>query len=130
MNRKYLAVLVVPISLLLLLGACHIWSAPQEPTPMVISKTDGPIRITRKGDKEWLYEMKNAKLVGDSLIGNASEDATRIAIPVANIQSIVVRQFSRTRTNELIFGIIVTGVAIGVYEIVTHPMFSNNPNSF
>jgi hypothetical protein len=100
-----MGVFVVRISLLLLLGACQSWSAPQAPTPKVIGATAGFIQITRKDG--WQVELQHAEIIGDSLTGvlvGAHPD--RIAIPVAEIQSVAVRHMNARRTIVLGIGTI------------------------
>lgn len=84
----------------MLLAACTTWvRRAEEPSSLLASSQMRELRVTRRGGGQFL--LRFPFITGDSLGGtlvHSATESTRITIPLRDVQSLEVRQFSKGRT--------------------------------
>lgn len=96
----------------LALPACTTWARQSAPPAQVIaSHPDALIRVTRTDHS--VVTVRGATVVGDTLVGTTNDDARlRVAIPVADIETVDTRTVSGARTAGLGAGVLVAAIAV------------------
>lgn len=94
------------------LAACTTWarqSAP--PADVVASHPAALVRVTRTDHS--VITIRGAQIVSDSVVGTTNDDARlRVAIPVADIETVETRAVSGARTAGLGAGIFLGVLAV------------------
>ena len=116
------------------LSACYRWSAPLWPTaPEVLQTRGGDLRVTPQNGPA--FRLVNARITGDTLRGYALEshlfggDTYRaFAMPLSDVRSVTIREFSRGRTAFLVGTVTVAVAAVVViWGEGTHGHFNLAP---
>lgn len=96
----------------LTLGGCTTWSRQSEPPAQAVASHPGArIRVTRTDHS--VVTVRDARVVGDTLVGATDDDARlRVAVPVADIASVDARAVSGVRTAGLGAGIFLGVLAV------------------
>jgi hypothetical protein len=104
MRRQTLLTLSIP----LLLAGCGTWRAQNGPPSEVVpANTASRLRIVRH-DRSTL-ELREARVVGDSIVGQAGDPPVRVAVALADVERIDARRTSAARTG---------GLTLGVFAVV------------
>lgn len=102
---------IAALLLLVYLPACTSWRVGT-PTPSAFVEREHPqrARVTRTDGTQVM--VNEPTVAGDTLVGTlANHDATRVTIPLAEVQSVAVRKFSTGKT------LLVVGGVLGVVVI-------------
>jgi hypothetical protein len=100
-------------ALLLVLSAtgCHSWHAQAGPTPDAIAAQTGRglVRVTRRDHGQLV--LVGARVMGDSIVGQAGTPPQRTAVAMADVERIDTRATSAGRTAGLVLGVAVVAFA-------------------
>ena len=109
---KLRALTVVTLSLVLATVACRTWASQDtSPQAAVASAKSGPIKVARTDHS--FIELRGATVSSDSLIGYTTDRSNaRVAIPLADIESVSTREVSAGRTAGLAAGTVVGLLAL------------------
>jgi hypothetical protein len=110
MRLRPLCALLVVVSA----GACTSWHQQSAPTPQAVATNSSrELRVT--GRDHAVYLIRNATVVGDSIVGTTGSPGTRVAVATADVQRIDARKVSGVRTGALTVGaiVLVSVIAIG-----------------
>ena len=108
---RFIHQVMLPVTLVAFMSACHKWSTVEPGQPFAEEGTE-ELRITQT-DGQW-FVLKEAAVVGDSVVGLVGRDSASFAI--SEMDKIQVRKGDWVGTTLLVFGAVVGAslVAIGV----------------
>ena len=110
---------ILPLTLLAFLSACHKWVPLEPPVARAISETEsGTIRITLADSSRVVLKTGSMEIEGDSLY--ATDELTRpVTLPLREVLLVEEKEAEGGKTAALVAGIVVAvAAAIGyaVYE--------------
>src|SRR5215218_8164780 len=105
MRPAFIALALLSISS----AGCQTWRPQTAPAPQVIAARNGrTVRIMCRYCG--IYEMSNAVIVGDSIVGSVGRPPRRAAVAVADVERIEVRRVNALET---------AGLAAATYAAVS-----------
>ena len=104
---------MLPVTLVAFMSACHKWSTVEPGQPFAEEGAE-EVRITRT-DGQW-YVLKDASVVGDSVVGLANRDSASFAL--SEVEKIEVRKTDVVGIVGLVVGIGATIVAAAVVGFI------------
>jgi hypothetical protein len=109
-RSSFLRYIVIPLTLMAWLSACHKWSySPLSPSQAV---SEGPdrVRVTTPSERVVLY---SPRVEGDSIIGSLPITGGRQASSICEIERLETRQFDVLWTVPTVLGVtVVTGFVV------------------
>jgi hypothetical protein len=116
MNRQRLCFLILLCSL----GACTTWQTPPASGPEALSLPKrASIRVTRTDGR--MLVLKHARVVGDSLFGEAGDPPQGVAMAMGEIRRVELQKVDAART---------VGLTIGVSAVTLFAAFLYAMNAY
>ena len=112
-RSPFLRRVVLPLTLLAFLSACHKWVPLEPPVAQAIAERDpGTVRVTLADSSRIV--LKEPHIMGDSLIAfEDGKEPQTVALPLEDL-----RQVEEQRTNVLATVGLVTGIAVVTFVVV------------
>jgi len=113
--RSALAI-VLAVSATTTATACSSWRHQDGPAPQVLAGQHGEVRVTRHDHA--VYRLRDATVVGDSIVGTSGSPGERVAIAVADVERIDARKVSAVKTGAATIGVLAVVSVIAVAAAV------------
>jgi hypothetical protein len=78
--------LLVLLPLVLSVSGCFSWGTQPTPEPSSSRKLPDPVRLTRRDQS--VLMLQDAMVSGDSIVGYAGRDKVRVAVALADVQTV------------------------------------------
>ena len=108
MHRSSRSPLLTLLCLSLLLQGCQTWArydVPPETAPPSAVAGGRPVRVSMRDGTELL--MRGTRVIGDSIVGDGTPAAGRIAVPVADVRTV-----EELRTNRIANTVLIAAGAV------------------
>jgi hypothetical protein len=113
MRRSIIALAVLSVAT----AGCQTWRTQTAPAPQVVAARNGrTVRIMCRYCG--IYEMSNAVVVGDSIVGSVGRPPRRAAVAVADVERIEVRRVNALQTAGLAAGTYVAASLVVAFAVL------------
>lgn len=108
--NRFIHQVMLPVTLVAFMSACHKWSTVQEdPRDFVVQNDVRRVRVDRGSGGE--FELTDPVVRGDTLVGSL-RNGVEVAIPIADVRELDYRTFDGVGTGILIGSVVIVGLAI------------------
>ena len=106
-----------------LAAACTAYHAKTAPVPETLATPAREARVTLRNGGT--FEVRDARVQGDSVVGTVRGQSMRFAVPVSDVQEVEVRETSVSRS--LLLG---AGIVVGAFAALLALVIATVPPSY